>query len=410
MKTKVKIEKCIDTFAILFFFVAVFAYMPTARSGDRIVWIVAIAFLLLMAAKNVFFHKTTVSLDSSFLWYTSLVAWGALTCFWSLYTSRFENYFQMYFLVVVLAIIALSTFMKSEKDIDRMFYLIIIAGCIAAIRFMAYTPWDTIFAEGYYSRGTFGSLLDNVTNYNNYINHLCIICVISAFYSIVRKNKWCYLAFVFLCCVLILGGARKNLLVIPVAILIFALSTGNFIKKLKSLIIAAVIISIGTYFIMTIDLLEPVKNSLIGMFNGFIGEESGIVDTSTYERLYLIETAKEVWGEHFLLGVGWDNFCYYNMLHLYAHNNYYELLASTGIIGFMIYYFYYIFRAGQIVTKIIIGQKKTWDILLLGVVVGLMVQEYATITFYGRERIILLLVVFLAHSLASNRKTLKIRL
>lgn len=58
---------------------------------------------------------------------------------------------------------------------------------------------------------------------------------------------------------------------------------------------------------------------------------------STEERIDLIKEGFNVFSTHFLLGVGYNNFRYYNSYYTYAHNLYIELLSCCGIIGTLIF-------------------------------------------------------------------------
>ena len=69
--------------------------------------------------------------------------------------------------------------------------------------------------------------------------------------------------------------------------------------------------------------------------------ESGDGDGSTRWRFYFMEEAFRIFKENTLIGVGIDNFQTFTGEGLYAHNNYLEILADLGIIGFVIIYSIY---------------------------------------------------------------------
>lgn len=395
-----------NTIVLLIFFVSVFAYMPTARFSDRIVWVMATLLLLGITFLNTFQRKGRIVLDKSLKWYLSFVLWGGVSCIWSINGSQFSQYLIYTFTVIICTIFCLGRYIHTQKDVERVSYILIIAGCLAAARFTYYTPWDSILSSGYYMRGTFGSLLDDVTNYNNYTSHLCIVCVIAAYYAIVKKKKTCYFAFVFLFAVLIFGGSRKNIIVIPAVALFFSLTQGNVKSKLKTLAMIFGIIAVAIYALFTLDFLSQIRDRLMDMFTG-IGLFSTLgssIDQSTQERLYLIETAKSAWISSPMWGVGWDNFRYYNSLKLYAHNNYWELLASLGAIGFALFYSYYLKIFRFVLRTIKIKFYKDANIFVSGVLIAFLIQDYGSLTMYSRVNMILLLYVFLSYSVMTNKK------
>lgn len=390
-----------DIFCLFFFFVAIFAFMPTARTTDRNIWMAATLLLCLNVAWRLV-NRKKIPVDNAIGWYLLVVMWGAISCIWSLNTSQFELYVLLYASVIIVGTLCVAAYISDEADVDRVMMLIIVAGCIAGLRFCWYTPWDSILKSGYYMRGTFGSLLDDVTNYNNYTSHLCIINIIAGYYAIVKKKKWCYIAYTLLFAILIFGGSRKNLVVIPLITIYFAISSGSVSNKLRNFLLSLAVVICGFYALMTLDFLSQIRDTFFQMITGV--SSSIATDASTQERLYLIDTAKQVWWDHPILGVGWDNFRYYNGLHVYAHNSYFELLACTGIIGFCLYYYYYLRLLGRSVMHALRGVSNEWDMLVIGVMIGFLIQEYGAITLYGRERMIMLLIVSTAYSIGTGNK------
>lgn len=390
-----------ETLVLEFFFIALFAYMPSARSSDTIVW--AVAFLMLVA-DSLFkvLRQRSFKIDSSIGWYILVLLWGFISCFWSINTSQFELYIILYASVIIVGSICIGTHINSSDDIDYIMKLIVIAGCCAGLRFCYYTPWDSILSSGYYMRGSFGSLLDDVTNYNSYTSHLCIITIIAAYYAIAKKVKWCRYTFVVLFAIVVFGGSRKNLLIIPLITMFFAISTGSVSRRIRNMMLVCAAIAAAFYALMTMDVLSQIRDTFFDMLSGL--STSQAVDQSTIERLYLIQTAKSVWESHLFLGVGWDNFRYYNVLKVYAHNSYFELLSCLGIIGFCIYYGFYIKLIARPMIHIVRGNRNDMDILTVGVMVSFLIQEYGSITIYGRERMVMLLIIAIAYSLKSGSK------
>ncbi|HSB92292.1 MAG TPA: O-antigen ligase family protein [Flavitalea sp.] len=94
---------------------------------------------------------------------------------------------------------------------------------------------------------------------------------------------------------------------------------------------------------------------LIGLFAGSY-LFSLVSDTAVVQRFYklsdnagaadirtqLYKEAFNAFADNPLFGIGLDNFRLYSSSGLYAHSNYMELLADTGLIGFSIYYLMYL--------------------------------------------------------------------
>lgn len=253
-------------------------------------------------------------------------------------------------------------------------------------------------------RGTFGGLLDDVTNYNNYTMPISIVCVIALYQAIVKSEKKYYLAVVMFFIMLLIGGSRKNMIAVPLIGVFFALSVGNATKKIKKIFIIGCAIVAGIYALMTMPFLEQIRSSMLGMFGGLFGLESATIDVSTQERMYLIDKATSVWLDHPILGVGWDNFRENNILNVSAHNNYMEMLASLGVIGFVLFYLIFIRVLYLAVDRFIKRAIVHEDILIIGFALSYLFFEIGSVDLYNRERMILLLFVLYWHSLATGRK------
>lgn len=402
-----RISNKVDKAVVLFFFVALLGYMPTARSADRYVWIAAL-FLLLVRAACLFIGKhAVIRFDSGMLWYGALVALGAVTCLWAKDTDKFSLYMTTHMPIIVISMLCLGIYVNQRIDLDTFNYLIIIAGLIAAARYCYYTNWSGI-ANGQYIRGSFGKLIDNVTNYNNYSTPLCIVAVIAMYYAMIREKRPCYIALFILAVVLVLAGSRKNLVVLAALGFVFSLSKGNVKKKIKALLLALIVMVAGVYLVMTIPSLSQIKKALLGMFSGLLGLESGKVDVSTLERMYLMERAKEVWLEHPFFGVGWENYRKYNDVGLVAHNNYFELLASLGLAGFVLFYSKYLMILLRTVFAWGKHQLRSPDFYRASIVLCFMIIEYGGVTIYSREKLILLLMTCFCYNCATNGKVYSI--
>jgi O-antigen ligase len=62
---------------------------------------------------------------------------------------------------------------------------------------------------------------------------------------------------------------------------------------------------------------------------------------STEQRIYLFKTAVDVWLENwesFFFGIGHDNFRDLNILRTYSHSTISEVLVSSGLVGFLLYF------------------------------------------------------------------------
>lgn len=399
-----KWEEWLDQGVVLLFLIALIGYMPTARPSDRMVWIGALALLLLRTVWLAARREVYFCMDVNLFLYVLLFVWGLLSCFWSKDIREFRTYTMVSFPVVLCAVFCLSAYIGQRIEPERFLYLLIAAGVAAGLRYCLYTDWSGL-AAGTYLRGDFGRRMDDVTNYNTYTMIISISCVTALYCAIVQHRRAAIFPALVLFVIILLGGSRKNIVAIPLVALLFSLFVGNGAKKAKILLVLLAVLAGGVYLLQTVPALSNIRSSLEGMFNGLTGSEEAQVDDSTEQRMYLMQRAIEVWAEHPVLGVGWHNYRYYNDARLYAHNNYAELLASLGSVGFLLYYAMFI-RVGYILCSGFMHRRVfKEDILLLGFSVNNLVIEFGSISLYFKERMILMLLIFYWHSCATRRKT-----
>ena len=146
-------------------------------------------------------------------------------------------------------------------------------------------------------------------------------------------------------------------------------------------------------------LYNMVGNRIESMIAMLLGNTSG-ADSSSVIRFRLISWGMEWYKKKPLLGYGIDNYRAVLMVYhpdypssYYAHNNYVELLVDVGIIGLIMYYWNYIL---MFIRGIKYRNKITnYEILFLGMLVALMVNEYGLVSYYNKYIQILLLIIWI---------------
>jgi len=178
-------------------------------------------------------------------------------------------------------------------------------------------------------------------------NGLAIFLSLSAFliYFLSSKRTVLIKGFVFflLFFVIFYTGSRKGLLLVGLISLIIYF---EYLLRRKS--------KIRSFRILTIITISVI---LLGIFSQKFG--SYLKDTTTIQRAetlargedkwsapirhLMINRGVELWYEKPIFGWGGGGFTINSGFFTYAHNNYVELLADYGLIGFFLYYAYYIY-------------------------------------------------------------------
>ncbi len=385
-----KIKKKSDIIVLFLVFFSILGYMPTSRPGDNYVWMAC--FILLVI--NTFLRRKQLTTTNSMTWYSIFIVYGAVSCIWAQYTNRYVHFFFMTYLVVLVSVLCITSYVDSVESAEQVLWILTLAGCAAALRYCCYTDISGILKSGYYMRGTFGGLIDNVTNYNNYTTPLCFVDVVTGYLLFYRKMKKAYVPFIFLTAILVFSGSRKTYIVVAVMAIIFSILQGNALQKTKALLSITAIIIVGWIFLNNVPFMAQIREKTYSLIMGMLFKDKAVLDNSSLVRLRMREGALDVWNDHLLFGVGWNNYRYLNpMSEATAHNGYYELLASLGVFGVLLYYPYLFFSVVQKGVMILKRRISDFDIVVFGIVMTSLLMDIGTVSVYNRGDMIIILVV-----------------
>lgn len=171
---------------------------------------------------------------------------------------------------------------------------------------------------------------------------------------------------------------------IPIFFYIILKNTNNILKLIRNITLVLIFTIVIFFLLFNVEpLYLLIGNRIEAMIYGLLGQET---DSSTYTRLELIEYGFEFFNFKKIEGSGLDAFrtmmsIYHpNRFAYYAHNNFIEMLVSGGILGFVLYYFIYIIIIKNGIKKI--HNKSTVGLYVVGFMLGLIISEYAKITYY----------------------------
>jgi len=110
--------------------------------------------------------------------------------------------------------------------------------------------------------------------------------------------------------------------------------------------------------------------------------EGTLQGRETNTRSHLIERALELWWDRPLTGYGIDQFRVVSEYSYYSHNNYSEILADFGIIGFLFFYSLYALLLIRAVPAALRGSNSAWTIL--AIVLVLLLMDVARVSYTSR--------------------------
>ena len=184
----------------------------------------------------------------------------------------------------------------------------------------------------------------------------------------IRANVFLY---EILCIVLILlSGSRKGLIVYAAGIMIVFFLKSKPNKRIIAVVLIPFLILLAYYLLMEIPALYNVAGYRLDMLlKVFAGKASVEVDSSLRIRAGMMDSAMSIWQQHYLLGSGLNTYQLLSGWGTYAHNNLYELLACTGIIGCLLYYSMYLEMVIKLLKRRNILKIDEWISILISFVI-----------------------------------------
>ncbi len=375
--------------------------MQTNKVYDKpISFILTIAITLGLLFKHKFRLYISRVIGKSIIWYTILVMFCTFSFLWATDINRIyiNSLISDVYIPLILTLICINIYiMEVEYPSLRILKCLVIAEALTAIRALINSPIIkiiTTFDTRLYANGL-------GVNYNHYTTQFALIFIICMFISenFDKKYRWISLFLVFN---IFISGSRKAIIVSAIGSALIIIFKGNFrnvLTKLKRVCFIVIIAMCILVVIVRVPFLYNMlgKNLILAVKSiGQSAEEialNEVIDHSAHGRAVLRENAFEQFLLHPFIGLGYYCFQFHNTYGLYAHNNYLELLADLGIIGFILYYYYY---ASCFVYAIKNRNKhkiNKFTVLFLTFLACQIIIEYSHITFFRTYALIPLFVV-----------------
>ncbi len=225
--------------------------------------------------------------------------------------------------------------------------------CVTAALFGAYlvlSSGSNLFAG---RLGEFtGSFLAKDGIYNaNIVGCTLLYAMIFDFYFFLEDRKPIRpLRMLFCLGCILLTGSRKA--IISAALVLFLVPMADAYVRRKAVMrklirysaIAIVVVAIALVLLFKVPALYEIAGERIEAMFLSLTEMENSTDSSLRFRNRFVNQAKEYFFAHPIFGIGIDNFAQVNFIKgFYAHNNYWELLCGSGIIGGTLYYLLYVY-------------------------------------------------------------------
>lgn len=362
-------------FEISFFITLVSIYMLNNVKSGLLVTVALMTFAtaILLIGRS----RKTFVFPIHTIWYFSFIILASLSTLWATYTSITNSYLDR-MLVILLITFGIIQYVNSFDDLERMIDIFIYSVLVIMIVSLVTTPTDELFAKFW-----IGGIGGNNSNVTGYIaataGGLC-------FYKAYLKEKpLFYIPYaLFLFCA-VLTSSRKALMMF----ILYTIMLTFFAVHKKGYIIRILIIVFLSVLAIVLILKVPALYDIIGlrfqsMFDFFSDEDTALHESSLTLRKYFIGIAKKHFYEHPIIGNGMWNFSLLLQkesatgLAVYSHNNYWELLCDLGIVGFVFYYWIYVYMLFKLL-YLVIKKNQPVYILFFSVIVSQLIFEYGNV-------------------------------
>lgn len=227
--------------------------------------------------------------------------------------------------------------------------------------------------------------------------------------KIIKNSKLRFLLIGIMTFFSLMSGSKKQVIMLITNILVIAfLKSKNIGKVMRNTFISFFAIACFTILVFNNSYLYNVLGSRIESFFSTLSSEqkysvdySTGVDVSTSARLFLIKDALNVFKEHPVLGVGINCFKEVGVLKgKWAENNFVELLADVGLVGFVIYYSFSLWIIKSL--KIRLRERNILDILLVACFINFLIINISMVTFMNNTLQLNFAILFAINKIRMN--------
>ena len=214
--------------------------------------------------------------------------------------------------------------------------------------------------------------------------------------------------------IVFLTGSRTSLAILVIGVAFEFLNeimmNPNWLKKLGLFVFCVIL----ACFVLWLCFNVPLFYEMLGQrIETFILSLQGVKTSegSTSIRISMMSEGLEVFRRHPITGIGIGNSGAYSVHHTYFHNNYVEILADTGLIGFIVYYsFWFVMAINAIRSFRRLGKTNTLRRMLfcsIGLIMASLVGDIGHVSYYSENSLMVFPVLFYMLQCCMGRIKLK---
>ncbi len=378
-------------------YIILFLYFVSFATYHEAIFTIITFFLLLY---TIFFNKK-ITISNILIWGIVFWSYYFLSLLWAKNEDDLLEYITIGIQMVGLYIV-IPSIVKKESHINVVLKLLFFSLIYTAVLLIIKTPiddWgsDRVGLEIGLHPNNLGLRMSTGVLFSLYYFHKCNMELNKK--NSIKKMFYIIIAIIF-ATIALFSGSKKALVLLVVGSLLFETCISKGVKAIGKFLIFTVIgISILFLIFNNKDLYEVMGKRVEGMFLTIIGEaDTKQIDASLVERTFYMKQAMHLFSLHPILGYGGNNFKTYmrelNYSHIaYSHNNFTELLSTLGIIGFLIYYSYWIYILISLFKGLKKDKNKNLTIMFIILVGMILLLDYGNVSYENKFNAILLCII-----------------
>lgn len=236
---------------------------------------------------------------------------------------------------------------------------------------------------------------------SNVVGVLCAMSIVANIYSLLNEKRlhWRNLFIILGIIMVTASGSRQALAVMAggiVLLLFLAVIRGKSPAEISLLFAVGILAAAGMILLISrLQAFAGIYKRMLSMVSALTGV--GKTDHSATTRLALIDVGIRQFQKTPILGIGMGSghllaWKYLNRGY-YLHNNFAEVLADGGLVGFLLYYSIYLYIFACFIRYRRYSSIETVACTVL--LVMALVEDYASVTYYEKQTYFYLMLGFL---------------
>lgn len=357
---------------------------------------------VLICASKAYLSRLKVPLNT--IWYFIFFILAEVSALWAYSPENAVSSYLRLMIFLLVICLGITQYVDTTAQAERILKIFVFSALTLSLVQFAFTPVNEWF------NGFLGSEVGG-NNTNNF-GYTVAMSAISAFYFAYVKNLRSYYIYtvIFITCCL-LSSSRKSLILSIIGIIFLILFAVKKKNRFWHLLLITVFASTSFMLLFEIEILYNIIGKRFESMLEFYITGNTTSEGSISLRVYFIEFAKILLEEKPAFGHGFANFLTViasesnlNMGYA-AHNNYWEILSDLGIVGFIVYYWFYVYLLIKLVVKLIKEKENTITSISLAMLATQLIFEYNIVTmssFY--PQIVITLIYVCSYASYSKRK------